>query len=78
MDFRVIVAQVAGAALTSGCASEPLPYCERYQYQVAEDAQGEQFIVLDLENVRRLTAVINGLAAGTCRAYPPKSAGAPT
>lgn len=54
------------AWLTS-CATKPLPVCAPYEYRIAEDRDGEQYRVLDPEDVAKLHALIEGLGHGTCR-----------
>lgn len=49
-----------------GCASN-LPPCERYNYQIAEDNDGGVFILIDMENVVKLSAMLEGVSSGKCR-----------
>jgi hypothetical protein len=55
------------AAWLTSCATKPLPVCAPYEYRLAEDGDGEQYRVLDPDDVAKLHALIEGLANGTCR-----------
>jgi hypothetical protein len=59
-----------------GCArnEEPLPLCEKYSVQMAQTPSGPLFI-LDLENVKKLAALVQGLNNRTCRLEKPKPEG---
>lgn len=60
-----IVALVLIVAGLPGCAA--LPPCERYNYRIAEDNEGATFVLIDMENVYKLSAMLEGVANGKCR-----------
>lgn len=49
---------------------KPLPYCEKYQAQFMYGMTGELYLTIDMENVEKLAALIQGLSKGTCRLPP--------
>lgn len=61
----VIVAMVLIVAGLPSCAA--LPPCERYNFRIAEDNEGEKFVLIDMENVYKLSAMLEGVANGKCR-----------
>jgi hypothetical protein len=69
--LTVLGAIVAGMLYLASCASAPLATCAPYEYRIATDRSGAEYRVLDEEDVAKLHAMIEGLAAGTCRLPPP-------
>lgn len=61
----LIVALVLIAAGLPGCAA--LPPCERYDFRLAEDNEGEKFVLIDMENLYKLSAMLEGISNGKCR-----------
>lgn len=77
MNYLLVLAIVV-FLLLPGCVRQELPACERYQAMAATNANGEAFIILDMENVKKLAKLITGLADGTCRLAAPAPKGKAT
>lgn len=56
---------IIASLLLAGCAR--LPPCDRYKAMVGEDQNGQPVVAIDMDNVVKLVALIQGLSAGTCR-----------
>ena len=50
----------------AGCATSPLPYCEKPTAQLIE-AGGETVVLFDARNAVLLRDMITGMAEGKCR-----------
>lgn len=71
--FVAIVAIVAAALMLSGCASTPpVPLCAKWNATaVTDDEGGIVGVLVDADGIRKLHALVQGLAAGTCRLPKP-------
>ena len=51
---------------------KPLPLCEKYSGFMISDPSGKPHVAMDMENVKKLAAMIRGIQEGTCRVAQPQ------
>jgi hypothetical protein len=61
----------AALVFLTGCSSPEVPVCEKYEASLAFNMRGEQVVVIDMPNIKKLALLIQGLADGTCRIEAP-------
>lgn len=53
--------------LMLGCATPPLPYCERFGYHAGTHPQLGHIVAFDMDNAEKLANTLKGLSEGKCR-----------
>jgi uncharacterized lipoprotein YajG len=61
----------AALVFLAGCSKPELPICEKYEARALMNGNGDVFIVIDMENVKKLAQLVTGLAEGKCRLAAP-------
>ena len=46
---------------------EKLPECEKHEVSLIYSPTGEPYVLIDMENMEKLAALVQGLNNGTCR-----------
>lgn len=68
LPLWLIVVLVA-IIFTCGCATN-VPVCEKFEAAVVKDSSGTSYVMLDMDNINKLIAMMNGLSQGKCRLPP--------
>lgn len=63
------------AGIAMGDEKKPLPACEKYTIYQSVLPDGQPIFLLDMENLRKLIGMLEGLRDGTCRLEKPKKPG---
>ena len=51
----------------AGCATAPLPYCERFGYHAGTHPQLGPIVAFDMDNAEKLANTLKGLSEGKCK-----------
>jgi hypothetical protein len=57
----------AALVFLTGCSKPAVPLCEKYNASLAFNMSGEQVVVIDMPNIKKLAEMLKGLQEGTCR-----------
>lgn len=62
-----IPAIIVFVVMISGCASQPIPLCEKYTYQLVQDENGQVLFAMDMENTKKMLGIVRAVQEGKCR-----------